>query len=263
MGLTLCVLASGSSANCICVASETTRILIDAGLSGKETARRLEQIGTDITSIQGICVTHEHEDHCSALGILHRRFKMPLYANSGTIKAMEIEGARSDLTWQIFTTGTPFEVGDLHIEPFSVPHDSYDPVGFVIGSGGQRVGIATDMGMSTTLIRQRLKNCQALVVEANHDEGLLKEAKRPWSLKQRILSGQGHLSNGQAAELITEIAGPQLRTVFLVHLSSECNTPELAVRTVRKELERHGHGHVEVKLSFADRVSDVLRLEGT
>ena len=262
MGLTLCILASGSSANCIYVASETTRILIDAGLSGKETARRLEQIGSDIASIRAICVTHEHDDHRSALGILHRRFKTPLYANAGTIKAIELEGARPELSWQVFTTGAPFDVGDLHVEPFSVPHDSYDPVGFAVGNGAHRIGIVTDMGMSTTLIRQRLKNCHALVVEANHDEAMLKEAKRPWSLKQRILSGQGHLSNSQAAELIAEIAGPQLRAVFLVHLSSECNTPELAVRTIRKELEKQGHGHVELKLSFADRVSDVLRLEG-
>lgn len=261
MALNLCILASGSSANCIYIASETTRILVDAGLSGKETARRLEAIGADIAGIQAICVTHEHDDHRSALSILHRRFKTPLYANAGTIKAIESDAERAGLPWQVFTTGAPFDVGDLHIEPFSVPHDSYDPVGFAVSSGGQRIGIVTDMGMSTTLIRQRLKNCHALVVEANHDEAMLKEAKRPWSLKQRILSGQGHLSNSQAAELIAEIAGPQLRTVFLVHLSSECNRPELAVRTIRKELDKHGHGHVEIRLSYPDRPSDVVRLE--
>jgi phosphoribosyl 1,2-cyclic phosphodiesterase len=260
MSLHVCVLASGSSANCIYIASETTRILIDAGLSGKETARRLEQVGADIAGIHALCVTHEHDDHCSGLRVLHRRFKTPLYANAGTIKAIEAEGPLADVSWQVFATGSPFEIGDLHIEPFSVPHDSYDPVGFVVSGGGQRIGIATDLGMSTTLIRQRLANCHALVLEANHDEGLLKDSKRPWSIKQRILSGQGHLSNAQAAELLAEVAGPQLRAAFLVHLSAECNTPELAVRTIRKELEKRGHGHVELKPSHADRVSDVLRL---
>ena len=261
MALSICVLASGSAANCVYVASDRTRILIDAGLSGKETERRLLAIGANLDAIAAICLTHEHDDHRSALGVLHRRVGMGLYANAGTVEAIEREEKNGALPWQVFTTGMPFEIGDLRVEPFSVPHDSYDPVGFAVSCGGARAGIVTDMGMATTLIRQRLKNCHALVLESNHDEEMLKDARRPWSLKQRILGSQGHLSNAQAAELISEIAGPQLRAVFVAHLSAECNRPDLAVRTMRAALDKHGFAHVEVKLTYPDRPSDVVRLE--
>lgn len=259
MAITVCVLASGSKANCIYVASERTAILVDAGLSGKETERRLQLIGASLDRVSAVCLTHEHDDHRAALGILHRRNGVALYANAGTIQAIEQQTPDGKpLPWQVFTTGSPFDIQDLHIEPFSVPHDSYDPVGFAISCGGARVGLVTDMGLPTTLIRQRLRNCQALVIEANHDEGMLKDAPRPWALKQRILGNQGHLSNAQAAELVTDIAGPQLKAVFVAHLSSECNRPDLAVRTVRTALEKGGHGHVEVKLTYADQPSEVV-----
>jgi phosphoribosyl 1,2-cyclic phosphodiesterase len=261
MALTICVLASGSSANCIYVGSEQTSILVDAGLSGKETERRLETIGVPLDRIHAICLTHEHDDHRAALGILHRRVGASLYANSGTIEAIEREQKDKPLPWQVFTTGAAFGIGDLRLEPFSVPHDSYDPVGFIISWGVTRVGVVTDMGMATTLTRQRLRNCHALVVEANHDEDLLKDADRPWALKQRILGSQGHLSNRQAAELLTEVAWPELRAVFLAHLSAECNKPDLAVRTIRQALDQSGHAHVDIKLTYADRPSEVVRLQ--
>jgi len=262
MALLLCVLASGSSGNCVYVGSERTRILIDAGLSGKATAERLREIGVEPETLDAICLTHEHDDHKASLQVLHRRYGVPLYSNTGTIDALSRSEAMAGLPWNIFTTGHSFEIGDLVLEPFRVPHDSYDPVGFVVSCGSARVGVVTDMGMATELIRQRLQDCAALVLESNHDEGMLRDSSRPWSLKQRIAGRQGHLSNAKAGELIVAVAGDTLRTVFLAHLSGDCNTPDLALRTVREVLHRGGISQIDVKLTYACRVSEVATVLG-
>ncbi len=262
MGLELCVLASGSKGNCTYVGSKKTRILIDAGISGKATAERLREIGVDPEGLNAICLTHEHDDHKAAVGILHRKWGLALYANSGTVEALSRSRKFADLPWNIFTTGQSFEVGDLLIEPFRVPHDSLDPVGFIINRGSCRVGVVTDMGMVTESIRRRLHNCSALVIEANHDEQMLYESDRPWSLKQRIAGRQGHLSNCKAGELIVDVAGDGLHTVILAHLSSDCNTLRRAKETVVRELERGGKAHIEVKLSYPKKVSDVVVVNG-
>jgi phosphoribosyl 1,2-cyclic phosphodiesterase len=256
----LCVLASGSSGNCVYVASASTAILIDAGLSGRETARRLEGIGAGMADVRAVCLTHEHADHRGGIGVLHRRHGLALYGNSGTIEAVESDPRLKGLEWNVFTTGSAFEVGDLRLEPFPVPHDSYDPVGFVVSCGDARAGVVTDMGMPTGAIRERLRDCGLLVVEANHDEALLRDADRPWALKQRIRSRQGHLSNQQACEMLCAIAGPGLRTVFLAHLSSDCNQPDLALKAVQGALHGCGHRHVDVKLTYPDRVSETAEL---
>lgn len=254
----LSVLASGSSGNCIYVASDKTHILIDAGLSGKATRERLASIGVDVASIEAVCITHEHEDHKSALGVLVRRHGVKLFANSGTAEAICRKPELQALPWNIFTTGAAFDIGNLHIEPFSVPHDSYDPVGFAISCNGSRVGIVTDIGIATTVVRERLRNCQTIVLESNHDETLLMESARPWSLKQRIAGRQGHLSNERAADLIVDVASPSLHTVLLAHLSSDCNSPDLALRTVRGALTRKELGHLSVSSTYPDRPTALL-----
>ena len=260
MALHLCVLGSGSSGNCTFIGSGTTGVLIDAGFSGKETVRRLEEAGLTMQAVHAVCISHEHADHTAGVGVLHRRFSLPLYANSGTIEALASDPGSRELPWQIFTNGTPFWVGDLCVEPFSVPHDAYDPVGFVIGTkDGSRVGIVTDMGVSTSLIRERLRGCRAIVIEANHDEELVKKADRPWSLKQRILGRQGHLSNAGAAATVVDIAGPGLQHVYLAHLSKDCNRGELALRTARKALDKAGYSRVKVSLTFPDKTSEVWK----
>jgi len=258
--LKVCVLASGSSANCIYVATPRTRILIDAGLSGKETTRRLGETQADLAEVQAVCLTHEHDDHRSCIRLLQRRHGLEVYANSGTIEALSRSNGFGDVRWNMFTTGVAFEIGDLAIEPFSVPHDSYEPVGFIVASADRRLGVVTDMGMPTELIRERLRSCNIVIVEANHDEDMLRDADRPWPLKQRIAGRQGHLSNVQAGELIADVAGPELRTVFLAHLSMDCNRPELALKTVRRALAKHGLTHVEVKLTYPDRISEVAEV---
>jgi phosphoribosyl 1,2-cyclic phosphodiesterase len=256
MTLKLCVLASGSSGNCTFIGTEKTRILIDAGLSARRTAERLAEIGESPESINAICVSHEHGDHIAGIRVLQKNYGMPVYANAGTFEMIggDIKGAR-------FTTGSPFSVGDFSIHPFPIPHDANDPVGFIFSAGSLKVGIATDIGMVTNALRERLRKCHVVVIEANHDETLLHEADRPWSLKQRIRGNQGHLSNRAAAALMAEIAGEGLEHLFLAHLSSDCNSPHHARTTFETVLAEAGHTHVKVRLTGADGVSEQLILE--
>jgi phosphoribosyl 1,2-cyclic phosphodiesterase len=256
MTLKLCVLASGSSGNCTFIGTEKTRILIDAGLSARRTAERLAEIGESPETINAICVSHEHGDHIAGIRVLQKNYGMPVYANAGTFEMIggDIKGAR-------FTTGSPFCVGDFSIHPFPVPHDANDPVGFIFSAGNLKVGVATDIGMVTNALRERLRKCHVVVIEANHDETLLHEADRPWSLKQRIRGNQGHLSNRTAAALMAEIAGEGLEHLFLAHLSSDCNSPHHARTTFETVLAEAGHTHVKVRLTGADGVSEQLILE--
>lgn len=258
MSLRVSILGSGSSGNCTYIASNESAVLIDAGLSARQIGVRLESVGATLDDIRGVCISHEHGDHTQGLRVLHKRKGIPLYANGGTMEALCRDPAFGSVAWQIFTTGAAFAVGDLLIEPFSVPHDAYEPVGFVISCGDSRVGVVTDMGMPTTLIRERLRHCRLLVVESNHDEYMLQEAERPWHLKQRIRGRQGHLSNQRAAAMLAEIAGPQLSTVFLAHMSSECNRPELAQQTVMEVLGRAGHTHITVNVTYPDRPTELF-----
>jgi len=259
MSLEVCVLASGSSGNSIYVASEKTRILIDAGLSAKQVAVRLDKIGVVPESINGICVSHEHGDHINGLRVLQKRHGIPVYANAGTHNGILRQPKANEIAVKIFQTGSAFKIGDITIEPFSVPHDAYEPVGFRLQTAQTAVGIVTDLGMSTALIREKLKGCHALIIESNHDEDLLQEAPRPWPLKQRIRSRQGHLSNIDAARLIAECATDALEHVFLSHLSSDCNTPEIALRTVRSQLRLDGLERIGLEISYPRENSNIWK----
>ncbi len=257
MLIRLCILGSGSSGNCTYIEAGGDALLIDAGLSARETGRRLEAIGAGVDRVKAICVSHEHSDHTTGLRVLHERGGVPVYANRGTADALSRDEKLKGLPWQVFSTGSPFSVGGLVVEPFSVLHDAYDPVGFVVSAGAARVAVVTDMGAPTTLVRERLRHCRAVVLESNHDEQMLKDADRPWQLKQRISGRQGHLSNQRAAELLEEIAGPELEVVYLAHLSEQCNEPALAQRTASERLASTGHTHVRVELTWPDRPSAV------
>jgi phosphoribosyl 1,2-cyclic phosphodiesterase len=258
MSLRICVLGSGSSGNCVYIKSAGSGILIDAGLSCKEIDRRLNMIGGSLNELDAVCVTHEHDDHTTSLGVLYRRLGLKVFANAGTIEALEQNKRLGELEWQVFTTGVSFDIGDIRLDPFSVPHDSYDPVGFVVSSGDSRVGVAMDLGMTTELVRERMKKCKALIVESNHDEEMLKQSPRPWFLKQRISGRQGHLSNSHAGQLLVDTAGSELRTVFLVHLSAECNTYEQAEKTMETMLNERGLNNVQIKMTYPDKPSEVV-----
>jgi len=256
----ICVLASGSTGNCIYVAGGGTRLLIDAGLSLKETNARLAQLGLAVDGMDAVLFTHDHTDHCQRADVLHRRHALPFYANEDTAAGIEQVTKRSDITWQIFETGASFAVGGLWVEAFSVPHDAADAVGFVITDGPVRLGIATDFGMATALVRRKLADCDALVLETNHDVEMLRQSGRSWSLIQRILGRQGHLSNEDAAELLASVLGPRLRTVFLAHLSAECNTPALAERAVREVLQRAGRNDIRLVHTRAKEISERIEI---
>jgi len=260
------ILGSGSAGNCTLIETDTTRLLVDAGLSGRQIAHRLALIDRQIEQITSVVLTHEHSDHTRGLGVLCKSRPLPVYANRLTAEAVATDpewGDRVRISWRLFSTGTPFEVGDLLVESFSVPHDAYDPVGFVIRhpNSSAAIGVLTDLGHATKLVTERVRAMDALVVEANHDLKLLQEdAVRPWALKQRIMSRHGHLSNDAAATLTGEVACDKLRHVFLAHLSRDCNRPELAEQAVSEKLRKIGANHTAVTVSSQDKPTATLTL---
>jgi len=259
MALKVCVLASGSRGNCTLIATPTTRILVDAGLSGRETARRLSLLEMLPEELDAILIGHEHSDHIQGLPVLAGRYAIPVYINRETARATGEKLARAR-TVKIFINGHSWEIGDLTILPFSVFHDAQDPVGFIIRQGEISVLVATDLGVPTRLVRERLKGNRVVILEANHDPDMLMNGDRPWRLKQRINSRQGHLSNQTAAELLAEETGRDLTDIFLAHLSQDCNHPDKALQVVKEHLERKGRGHVRVRLTFQDRISEVVEV---
>ncbi len=220
------MLASGSRGNSTLIEVDGCRLLIDAGLSGVETERRLASINLNCDDLHAILVTHEHSDHVSGIGPLARRHKLPVYIDHKTHAALPKLGKIAEL--QHFSAGDTFPLRELQISSFSTTHDAVNPVGFTIESTEGKVGFATDLGMPTRLVAEQLKQCRVLVLEANHDEQMLQEGPYPWNLKQRIRSRHGHLSNIESCSLLEQICWPGLEAVFLAHLSEENNCPKLA-----------------------------------
>ncbi len=229
----LAVLGSGSGGNAAVLMTGETTLLIDAGFSARQLCQRLLDIGVDPDALDGILLTHEHSDHACGLRVFLRKRPIPVYASALTRESLS-EGLGDQIEWRIFQRGQPFKAGNIVVEAFALPHDAIDPVGFVCEVDGIRVGIATDFGHVTNLVRDRLRGVRVLLVEANYDQGMLEEdTRRPWSTKQRISSRHGHLSNVQAGELVESLLPHGLETVVLGHLSCDCNCPEVAASTVR------------------------------
>lgn len=272
MSVKLTILGSGSAGNCAYVETDEARILVDAGFSARQIRQRLATIGRTPENLTGILITHEHSDHISGLLALAEKLKLPIYCNRATQEAAlwffktkwstlkrpalnGLDGAdvKARLDWRIFRTGDSFELNDLHIESFSIPHDAQDPVGFLVRAHGTNIGFATDLGHVTTLVVDRLRSANVLVLEANHDVKMLQECPyRPWALKQRILGRHGHLSNEAAADCVEQIMSADLRQLYLGHLSRECNRPELAQRVVNQRLQQLGALHVTLALASQD-----------
>lgn len=234
-----CPLASGSKGNCIYLGSHKTKILIDAGLSAKAITSKLAQINVNIEEIDAILITHEHTDHIQGLKVLAFKNKIPVLANTETAKGI-VDAFNDCPKFKIFSTGETFEFGDLSIHPFSIPHDTLDPVGFTISIDALKLGFCTDLGFATSLVSNRLSNCHYLVLEANHDPQRVHACNRPMIYKKRVLGPTGHLSNESCGNLLLQVAGPSLKHVHLAHLSSECNTPDTALSVVRGILKGHG-----------------------
>lgn len=251
-----CPLASGSKGNCIYFGSGATKILIDAGLSGKATQERLAAINVDLADIDAILITHEHGDHIQGLRVLALKMGIPIFANAETAKGI-VDFLHDCPKFKIFTTGETFAFGDLEIHPFTIQHDTLDPVAFTLRTGGIKVGICADLGFVTTLVEHQLQHCDYLYVEANHEPDLVRASSRPMIYKQRVLSRTGHLSNEACGQLLRHVHHPDLKHVHLAHLSAECNTPETARGVVTRILAEK---YLSVKLSIAhqDLVSEAI-----
>ncbi|MBW1637100.1 MAG: MBL fold metallo-hydrolase [Deltaproteobacteria bacterium] len=222
------VLGSGSRGNSVYIESGKTAILIDGGFSGKELAKRLHSIDRDLSNITAVCVTHEHNDHICGVGVISRRYNLPVLANQGTFGAGEKRLGKLSRRVE-FETGDLIELQDLTIRSFRISHDTADPVGFVIGDGRVTLGCCTDTGKATRLMERRLACCNGLVLEFNHNLEMLKMGPYPLALQQRVRSSQGHLSNEDGADFLKKIVSDRLQMVVLAHLSDTNNTPKLAL----------------------------------
>lgn len=249
-----CPLSSGSSGNSIFLGTKKTRLLFDVGISFKKLREKLAEIDVEIDTIDAVVISHEHADHIKALEMITKKLNIPVLCNSDTAKAIcQTQEIRPK--FKIFSTGESFHFGEVEIHPFSIQHDTLDPVAFVVNLDDIRIGICTDLGFVTKLVSHHLKDCDYLFLEANHEEEMVHSCARPMVYKQRVLSRQGHLSNRACAELIEQVHNPKLKRVYLAHLSSECNTPEVALRTVGSHLLKVKK-EVELKIAFQDQVSE-------
>lgn len=233
------VLGSGSRGNSVLVESGGVRLLVDAGFSGRDMERRLAAVEVAPESITALLITHDHGDHTRGMGVFARRWGVPLYMTDATrdVCAKLLDGTERV---RRYSSTDPVEIDGLEVVPFLTVHDAVDPIAVTVTerSTGQKLGIATDLGRATTSVRHALQGCDLLILESNHDPILLRESHYPWSVKSRIASGHGHLSNRAAAELATELYHSGLCAVVLAHLSEAANDPELARDTVAAALER-------------------------
>jgi len=245
----LTILGSGSGGNCAYVETDHARILIDAGFSLRQIRQRLATIGRTPENLTGILVTHEHSDHVQGLLQLGQKLRIPIYCNRATQDALYYQ-LRSRLECRLFVTGNSFELEDVLVESFSIPHDAQDPVGFLLQTSEGNIGFLTDLGHATKLATERVRRANVLVLESNHDIKLLQDCPhRPWSLKQRILGRHGHLSNEAAADLAEQIMSSELHQLFLGHLSGECNRPEIAYDVMNRRLQQLGASHVRLEIT--------------
>ncbi len=254
------VLGSGSRGNAVYIESGETAILIDAGFSGKEIERRLGLIGRDLDDLDAILLTHEHNDHIQGAGILSRRCGLPLYVTAGTLRGGEKRLGRSCRFSEI-GSGDYFEIRDMTIRSFAISHDCQEPVGFVIRNDQVSLGYCTDTGRVSHLIGQRLKGCQGLILEFNHDPELLRMGPYPLVLQQRVRSSQGHLANEQAAEFLSTLIHDGLEQVVLAHLSETNNRPELAMARAQ-EVVAASRVNLQLRVAVQDQPSPLIPLGG-
>ncbi len=264
MGIKFCSLSSGSSGNCQYIETDRIRILMDGGLSGKKIEGLLSSIDVCPTTIDSILVTHEHIDHIRGVGVLSRRYDIPIYANQNTWLNMERAiGEIKGKNIKIIESDKDFQLGDLDVHSFKVFHDAAEPVGYCIYHKNTKISIITDTGWVNDNMRNTIKDSSLYLMESNHDVKMLKEGKYPWHLKKRILSTNGHLSNLDAGKTLSEILRGNGEIVLLAHLSKENNTPSIAYETVRECMESYGinvHRDMDLGLTYRDRPTNVYTL---
>ncbi len=249
-----CSLYSGSSGNSLFVESENTKLLIDAGVSSKKIETALTNLNVDPSTINGILITHEHSDHVQGLGTFAKKFDLPVFVNQKTLDAMPKQKEKIlEKNINIFKIEEKFEIGDLKIKPFSIPHDAANPCGFNIFKDNKKISIATDIGHMTNGVIKNLEDSIFIMLESNYDPEVLKYSRYPYILKTRIAGPTGHLSNESAGKTISHLLNSGLQQAILGHLSKESNFPELAYKTVVDEIISSNHNENNLKLSVASR----------
>lgn len=249
-------IASGSSGNCLYAGGDGGHILIDAGVSGKRIKDGLDRFGVAPETIGAILITHEHIDHISGLGVMARKYKLPIYATEKTLVQIENTKSVGKIPTELFRVIKPddtYKIGNIHIRPFSISHDAADPVSYVLSDGSVKLGMVTDLGYFDDDIVSALKDSDMLYIEANHDIRMLQAGPYPYYLKQRILGNKGHLCNERAGQLIKALYSSRLKNVILGHLSRENNFPELALEAVRNEFMEYWLSSEAAALSVAPR----------
>jgi phosphoribosyl 1,2-cyclic phosphodiesterase len=241
-------LGSGSSGNATLVEFGARRLLVDAGLSARELTLRLDAVGVPPASLTAILLSHEHHDHARGVERFAVKHRVPVFTTPETLAALNL-APRHLGAWHPFEPGVPFDAYGVRVDPFTIPHDAANPVGFVLEALGARVGIATDLGHATTLVVERLRGCHVLVVEANHDDDMLARGPYPWALKQRIGGRLGHLSNAEAATLLAATADADCQAVVLAHLSESNNTAAKARQTVAAALAAAGRNRYVMRVA--------------
>ncbi len=235
MSLSFTLLGSGSSGNATLVSSGDTRILVDVGLSAKETARRLRECGVSPGQITAIVLSHEHGDHCRGVAPFVKDIEIPVFMTEAAFRGsdMNLDARRV----RPIQSGEGFDIQGIQFTPFSIPHDAADPVAFSIEKNGTKIAIVLDLGYVSNLVAERLKGCAAIIIESNHDVNMLKVGPYPWALKQRVMSRRGHLSNDSVAEYLSQGFDGCARHLLLAHLSKKNNLPELALLSAQRALE--------------------------
>ena len=249
-----CSLYSGSSGNCSLIETDHSKILVDAGNSSKKIDAALKENSINISDIDAILVTHEHSDHIRSVGTISSKYNIPVYANKETWLAMPEQSQKvSDNCKKVFEINSDFEIKDLKVRPFSIPHDAANPCGFNFFHDEKKLSIATDVGHITDDIIENLIKSQFALLEANYDPNILKYSRYPYLLKQRISGPNGHLSNNESGNLVSLLIKSGLKTALLGHLSKENNFPELAYKTVVEELMRHHYDENAISIGVAKR----------
>ena len=234
MGVSISVLASGSRGNTALVESSKTRILVDAGISCRETFKRLKSLGQDPHALSAVLISHEHSDHVYGLATLAKKLSVPVFMTGAThqVWARSLRDDSGEMPevakLEVFSAGRSFQIADITVTPFTIPHDAADPVGFTFRAEGTKIGIATDLGYMPASVCDHLRGCDVLVVESNHDLEMLRVGPYPWSVKQRVMSRVGHLSNESLAEFFAQDYDGGASYIVLAHLSEQNNHPEIA-----------------------------------
>ncbi len=263
----LCSIASGSSGNCIYVGSDATHLLIDVGISGKKAETGLNSLDIAPKDLDGILITHEHADHIAGIGVLARKYGIPIYATSGTIEAIKCCSNVGSIDEELFVevqADKKLTVKDLVINPMRISHDAADPVAYRVSYGSKKVAVCTDLGIFNDYTVECLKGMDALLLEANHDVNMLQVGPYPYYLKQRILGERGHLSNENSGRLLSRILHDNLSTIVLGHLSKDNNLPELAYEAVRMEITLGDNPYkaedFEIQVANRSEVSKVIQI---